>query len=145
MSAVPALAQSPQDRMFPDQANCYARIYAPEHLAAHPKQRVTEMRLSPDVQIAAPLLALHIEVTLRGTPGGAFEFYGYCENEGETTLYCAMEGDAGGFTLTPARSGAVLLTVSSLGMSFENDAGFVTLEHKKGDDRTFLLQPSPCQ
>ncbi len=118
--------------MFPDQANCYARIYAPEHLAAHPKQRVTEMRLSPDVQIAAPLLALHIEVTLRGTPGGAFEFYGYCENEGEATLYCAMEGDAGGFTLT-------------LGMSFENDAGFVTLEHKKGDDRTFLLQPSPCQ
>lgn len=143
--AAPALAQSPQDRMFPDAATCYARSYSAAHLAQHPAQRVTAMRLSPDFQIADPLLVLHVELRLRGTPGGDFEGYGYCENNGADTLYCGMEGDAGGFTVTPAKGGAVLVTVSSVGMSFENDAGFVTLEKAKGDDRAFLLRPSPCK
>lgn len=142
--ADPAFAQSPQDRMFPDASSCYSRTYSADHLAQHPAQRVTEIRLSPDFQIAAPLLGLHVEMRLRGTPGGAFEGYGSCENEGGDTLFCGMEGDAGGFAVTPAKDGAILVTVSRLGLSFENEAGFVTLEKDKGDDRTFLLRPSPC-
>ena len=38
-----------------------------------------------------------------------------------------------------------LVTVSRSGMSFENEAGFVTLERQTGDDRSFLLRPSPCR
>lgn len=30
-------------------------------------------------------------------------------------------------------------------MSFENDAGFATLERKSGGDRSFLLQPVACR
>lgn len=145
MLGSPALAQSPQDRMFPGPDSCYSRTYTADHLAKHPRQRVTDIRISPDFQIAAPRLGLRVTLRLRGTPGGAFEGYGYCENEGGDTVYCTMEGDAGGFAVTPAKGGAVLVSVSSLGMSFENDAGFVTLERNKGDDRRFLLRPSPCK
>jgi hypothetical protein len=131
--------------MFPDAATCYARVYADAHLAQHPAQRVTRMRLTPDFQIAGPLLVLHVELNLRDVPGGWFEGIGSCENAGSTSLYCTMEGDAGGFTVTPAKDGAVLVSVSELGMSFENARGFATLESAQGDDRNFLLRPSPCQ
>lgn len=144
MLAPPALAQSPQDRMFPDAASCYARLYTQGHLAQHPEQRVIAMRLGPDFQIADPFLGLRVEVELRGRTGGSFEGYGYCENQGDE-LYCGLEGEAGGFTVEAARGGSVLVTVTSLGMSFENAAGFVTLEREQGDDRSFLLRPSPCQ
>lgn len=107
-------------------------------------QQVTSIRLAPDFQIADPQLGLHVTVVLRGSPGGAFEAYGYCANDGENTLSCGMEGDAGGFTVQSAKGGAVLVSVSSLGMTFENAAGFVTLEKNKGDDRAFILRPSPC-
>jgi hypothetical protein len=131
--------------MFPDASTCYARVYADAHLAKHPAQRVTRMRLTPDFQIADPLLGLHVELNLRGVPGGWFEGIAYCENAGSKLLDCTMEGDAGGFSVTPARDGAVLLSVSGLGMSFENAGGFATLEADQGDDRNFLLRPSPCQ
>ncbi|HLQ18468.1 MAG TPA: hypothetical protein VK146_05765 [Tabrizicola sp.] len=144
MLLTPALADSPQDKLFPDATRCYARSYSADHLAQHPAQRVTQLRLSPDFRIGKPLLVLKVDLSLRGTPGGPFEGYGYCETKGDDTLYCGIEGDGGGFTVTPARNGAILLTVSSLGMSFENAAGFVTLDRETGDDRSFMLRPSPC-
>lgn len=144
MFANPAGAQSPQDRMFPDPATCYARVYTAQHLSQHPEQRVTTMRLSPDAQTDDPRLVLQVQVVMRGTSGGDFEGFGYCENQGGE-LYCAMEGDAGGFSISPARDGAILVAVSSLGLSFENEAGFVSLTKDKGDDRSFLLRPSPCR
>ena len=52
---------------------------------------------------------------------------------------------AGGFSIDQRDDGAILVAVSSLGLSFENDSGFVTLERNKGDDRSFLLRPSPCK
>lgn len=131
--------------MFPGADSCYARVYTDAHLTKHPIQRVTQISISPDLTIDAPLLGLHVQLELRDVPGGAFEGYGYCENEGNHTLYCGMEGDAGGFRITPAKSGAVLIEVSSLGMSFENTAGFATLEARSGDDRSFLLQPVACR
>jgi len=143
MFATPTFAQSPQDLMFPSADSCYQRSYSAAHLAKHPAQRVTELRLGPDAGMAATGLALRVEVRLRGTPGGWFEGYGYCESAGGVTLDCLMEGDAGDFAVTPARGG-ILVTVGRSGMSFENDAGFVTLDSKTGDDRSFLLRPSPC-
>lgn len=94
---------------------------------------------------AEPLLGLFLEVTLRGVPGGTFDAYAGCENAGAETLYCAMEGDAGAFQITPARNGGILVAVSRLGMGFENDDGFATLEAKSGDDRSFILRPQDCR
>lgn len=143
-SALPALAKSPQDQMFPGRDSCYARSYTEDHLATHPAQRVTEIAVIPDFTIADPMLGLRVLVRLRGVPGGDFEAFAYCENEGASTLYCGMEGDAGSFAITPAKNGAILIQVSSLGMSFENDSGFATLERNQGDDRSFILRPASC-
>lgn len=140
----PGLAQSPGDQMFPGAGSCYVRAYGKDHLAAHPAQRVTGITLSPAPGFADPHLGLYITLRLRGVPGGDFEAYAACENEAGH-LYCSMEGDAGGFQIDPAKGGAVLLTVSSLGMTFENDAGFATLERNAGDDRSFLLRPAACR
>ena len=140
-----AQAKSPQDQMFPGTDSCYTRSYSDDHLAKHSAQRVTDISVSPDFTIADPMLGLHVLLHLRGVPGGAFEAYGYCENEGGHTLYCGMEGDAGGFQITPGKNGAILIEVSSLGMTFENDSGFATLERNSGDDRSFLLRPAACR
>lgn len=139
------MAESPQQQMFPGRDSCYARTYTKDHLATHPAQRVIEIAVLPDFTIADPMLGLRVLVRLRGVPGGAFEGFAYCESEGASTLYCGMEGDAGGFAITPAKNGAILIHVSSHGMSFENDAGFATLERNQGDDRSFILRPASCR
>jgi hypothetical protein len=143
---LPALAQaqSPQDRMFPRGDLCYARTYGVLHLGQHPEQRVTRFSISPDFVTAAPALALELRLDLRGNNGGAFTAYAVCENEGDV-LYCTMEGDAGGFQISQARNRAILVEVSSRGMSFENEGGFTTLERNRGDDRSFLLRPAECR
>lgn len=142
--SAPALALSPQDQMFPDRASCYARSYSKDHLAKHPAQQVTEIAVKPDFEIADPMLGLRLWLRLRGVPGGTFEGFAYCENEGGSTLYCGLEGDAGAFVVTPAKGGSILVEVGRYGMSFENAAGFVTLERDQGDDRSFLLHPASC-
>ncbi len=143
---LPALAQaqSPQDKMFPRGDLCYARNYGALHLGQHPEQRVTRFSISPDFVTAAPALALELRLDMRGAGGGAFTAYAVCENEGDV-LYCTMEGDAGGFQITPARNRAILVEVGSRGMSFENEGGFTTLERNRGDDRSFLLRPTDCR
>lgn len=142
--ATPAVAQSPADRFFPTDRQCYARSYTDAHLADHPAQRVTRMEVRPDRAAMAPFLGLWVDLTLRGVPGGAFEALAQCENI-EDQLYCTMEGDAGAFSLTAAKGGAVLLSVGSRGMGFENEVGFTTLERDQGDDRSFLLRPVACR
>jgi hypothetical protein len=144
MLATPIAAKSPQDQMFPDSTSCYARIYTAEHLATHPKQQVTGISVSPDFEFADPLLGLHMTLELRNVPGGGFEAYAACENEGEHTLFCSLEGDAGGFQVNPAQDGAILIEVSRRGMTFENSEVFATIQGKAGDDRSFLLPPTAC-
>jgi hypothetical protein len=137
-------AQSPAQAMFPNQSGCYIRQYSPDHLASHPAQRVTTILLVPEASIAAPMLGLWVNVTLRGVPGGEYEALAYCENSG-TLLSCGMEGDAGSFTVRPDKNGSVLVDVGRYGMSFENERGFETLESSRGDDRSFRLNPAVCR
>ena len=144
-SSLSAGAESPQDQMFPRGDSCYARNYGALHLSQHPDQRVTRFAVSPDFVSDAPRLALELRLQLRGNSGGAFEAHAICENQGEATLYCGMEGDAGGFQITRAKNRGILITVSSLGMSFENEGGFVTLDRNSGDDRSFILRPVACK
>lgn len=138
-----AAAQSPQDRMFPNGEVCYARSYGPLHLSQHPEQRVTDFAIHPDFMTDAPAFALELRLSLRGDDGGAFAAHAVCENQGDA-LFCLMEGDAGGFQITPARNRSILVEVSSLGMTFENEGGFTTLERDRGDDRSFILRKRPC-
>jgi hypothetical protein len=144
LSGPAAEAQSPQEQMFPRGDSCYARNYGAAHIARHPEQRVTRFAVSPDFVSKAPRLALELRLSLRGDGGGAFAAQAICENNGGS-LYCAIEGDAGGFQIDPARNRSIQITVSSLGMSFENEGGLVTLERNSGDDRSFILRPVACR
>jgi hypothetical protein len=102
LAGAPLAAQAPTELMFPGKSGCYERQYSTDHLAGHPAQRVTEISLTAEGSIADPMLGLWVHVTLRGAPGGSFEALAYCENEGGQ-IYCGMEGDAGGFTVAPAK------------------------------------------
>lgn len=141
LSALPAAAENAIRSFFPDEASCYGRSYSPDHLKSHPEQRVTAMAISPDFAIADPMIGLWFATSLRGVPGGNFEGYAYCETGGPGQLLCGMEGDAGSFTLSAAKNGALLLEVGRYGISLEADSGYVTLESHQGDDRSFILQP----
>jgi len=134
--ALPAGAEPLRARLFPEDAACYMRLYGADHLAGHPQQRVTRLALigEPGQSDASTLVA-----TLRVDIRGSAETYvgsAYCQGEGDS-LSCGMEGDAGHFTLSPARMG-VLLRVDGA-ISFEGQGDFLTLSGETGDDRLFLL------
>jgi hypothetical protein len=143
--AGPTLADTALEKMFPGKSGCYARSYSAEHLDTHPAQRVTDISVVPEAEVADPMIGLWVSLTLRGVPGGAFEGLAYCENSRSQALDCGLEGDAGSFSITPAKNGAILIEVGRYGMSFENDTGFATLESRQGDDRSFILRPAPCR
>lgn len=136
---LPLLAQTGAVAMFPPQAACFQRHYDAAHLAKHPQQQVVDIALTPaEGQIVSTSLVVDIAVTLRD--GERYIGSAYCEPQA-AGLSCGMEGDAGAFGLGLRNGGALLLTVSPLGMSFENDQGFLTLSGDSGDDRAFLMQP----
>lgn len=140
--ATPALGQSPRDTMFPSDASCYLRHYDKAHLASHPQQQVREIAIGPQTgSFESDVLSLTVTLSLRGVP----EIYSgtaYCENTGGG-LSCQMEGDAGWFTLTPRRKGAVLMAVGKGGLVFEG-RNFIYISGTMGDDRDFLLPPVPA-
>lgn len=140
-----ALAQSPQRKLFPRDDSCYARNYGAAHLARHPDQQVTQFSITPDFVSASPALAVELRLALRGSGGGAFAASAICESTGDDALYCTMEGDAGGFQITPTKNRSILIQVGNLGMTFENEGGFTTLEQDAGDDRSFVLRPVTCR
>jgi hypothetical protein len=141
VAAGAAQAQSPMDRLFPGPEACYARDYTEAHLASHPMQQATSLALTPSPRRPGDRFQdLRLTATVRAMPGEVLTALAYCENIDET-LFCAMEGDAGGFTLRAADGGAVLVEVTRLGMTFEGMRGFVTFAHDRGDDRSFLLRP----
>lgn len=135
-----AEAQSPAQRMFPTDAQCYTQAYDAAHLAGHPAQRVTRIALIQDRDVRQPLLGLLVQIGLRGETV-VREASSFCAMEGAVALACRMEDGAGGFTMQPARDGQVLLRVSPQGMEF----GDVTLEPERADDRAFLLRPVVCR
>ncbi len=118
-------------------AACYLRRYSAQHLRDHPEQRVAAMALGLVAMEGADAV-LSLGVRLRG--GARYEGSAYCAQDGEG-LDCLMEGDAGRFSLTPGKKGALRLAVGARGISFEGADGFVTLEGTSGDDRVFLLPP----
>ena len=136
--ANPALAKDLLGTVFPGGSGCYERVYSKSHLAEHPEQMVK--RITFGIARSAPTYPNYtvttVTIVLRGDP----ELYandGYCRNNGDH-IFCSMEGDMGGFTVKPAKDGAVLLTVTKDGMSFEGNR-FVDISGTTGDDRSFSL------
>jgi hypothetical protein len=135
----PASAATLRDMMFPGNASCYLRQYSDAHLAGHPDQLVAQIALGPTPgnTYEPGWIVLTVTVRLRGSQetymGGAI-----CDLAGDR-LDCAMEGDAGAFTLTRAKDGGVMLNVSPRGMAFEGEQDFIEISGTSGDDRAFLM------
>lgn len=125
--------------MFAGAADCYARSYSAAHLADHPNQLVTDIALTPDrASPALGELRLILELRLRGL-AETLVATAYCDPAPATALDCKLEGDAGGFTVTPAKGDALTVTVGPFGMHFEGVRDFIEIRADRGDDRVFRL------
>jgi hypothetical protein len=143
MSASAALAQDAQTPLFPGSESCYAQGYGADHLARHPTQRVTQIALRPEGPTTGSERVLHVLLRLRDVPGG-FGAYADCDIEAASSLACTMRKNAGGFRVSAAEAGAILVEVAQSGMRFENDTVMVRLEAATGADRSFMLRPVAC-
>lgn len=142
MLALALFSQTAQARPLIDShftsGGCFVREYAADHLAKHPDQMVKYISLSISA-LDAPdgITLMDVIVNLRGKPE-YFHGLAYCEPQRDA-LVCSMEGDAGAFRLEGARNGALRLSVSDQGVSFEGQSEFVTLDGNRGDDLVFLI------
>lgn len=141
--STPAAAQFLAERFAPaNPPACYARIYEPEHLAAHPRQRLESfiLRAEPEAEAAAaPAVALAFAFTLKGDPN-TYEGLAFCDDR-RAGADCAVEGDGGGFALR-ASDGALLLTVAGR-LEVEGGLGFSPDLARGGDDTVVKLFPAP--
>lgn len=157
--AAPALADQPLTRHFGAMNSCYARTYSAAHLADHPKQQVTAIRLDhfprhsgpfgadnkPLIYPEAPEIVVNLGVTLRGSDD-THSATGFCWPEGDG-MSCGLECDGGRFNLVD-RSGSKLLITGGSDIYFHDcDAGDTVLS-RDPDDKSFLLTRLPdaqCQ
>jgi hypothetical protein len=131
------LPEQSQSRLIDPGGVCYLRRYTADHLQSHPQQKVSALGLIlyPDGDQTLATLYVTVRPGQVRAMGSA-----YCDPDGEG-LDCLMEGDAGRFSLTGARNGALRLSVAPRGISFEGERDFITLSGTSGDDRVFLLPP----
>lgn len=139
--ASPALAQSPQEALFPFDGHCYLRYYKAAHLAQHPAQQVQEIALGPYPGFAMGAdPRIKVAITLRS--GNRYDATAYCENDG-AVLSCQLEGDGGWFHLHPRPKGALMFEVGRRGIALEG-ADFLEISGTRGDDREFLMPHVPA-
>lgn len=138
--ALIAAAPASAIELFPGGIGCFQRDYSPEHLARHPMQMVTAMRLTgPPADAVIGDFALDLSMSLRDD-GEIYSGIAYCEPAGPG-LSCGLEGDAGNFTIFAAGAGAIMLRIGNGGIVLEGTRRFVELSGTSGDDREFLLRP----
>ena len=113
---------------------CYSRIYAADHLARHPRQRVAHIWFVEDPAMPpdGDRFALRFGFTL--TDGGSYTSVAYCAADGR----CSTEGDGGRVQFTERGQNLLLSVVDYLiveGADFSPDLA-------ESDDREFQLFPS---
>jgi hypothetical protein len=119
---------------------CYARTYTGEHLAEHPRQKVTEFFLTGSaVDDGRPPRSFTMDFgfRLKGS-SDVFGAVAVCAARGDGAT-CLVEGDGGGFTLTPRPDG-LLVTVEER-LEVEGAESFSPDLHDS-DDREFRLYAS---
>lgn len=145
LGPVPAMA-GPFETIFSGGTGCYRRVYDRAHLKAHPLQRTIEIEIGYRPQPAdrrgteSGLVQIYLFSRYRGDAkplAGGHE--AYCRPDGRTTS-CSVDGDAGGFFLTPLGRRSVRLEIKDR-LTIETDTDFVDMQ--ASDDRTFVLYRQP--
>lgn len=125
---------------------CYARLYTPEHLASHPRQRLTAFVLSESRYEQAPLpageFALTFAFQLKGNDD-VFQSEAICTDAAGAEVHCFVEGDGGDFTLRATAEG-LMWTVGER-VEVEGASSFSPDLAVGGDDRQVRLFPGPAE
>jgi hypothetical protein len=123
---------------------CFARVYDRTHLAQHPDQIITAVKLriypSPSGSHYARYFSVRME---RRGEDKALHSEGYCEQHGSVTS-CYVECDGGGIRVFPQSNSTILMRLGRLTMSAcadeDIDRGAAIVEVTGGkDDHEFLL------
>jgi hypothetical protein len=144
--ATPALANSLETFLAAKGGNsCWERSYDAAHLKANPRQLVTSVRLSAEVQDGG---AIHADIgfNLRKRTGqsGPFDYAAgsYCAAKG-AAIACPSEWDAGIFTIERSGDG-ILVKHSGMIVNPSNydseDIADTAIDLSKSDDASFLLR-----
>jgi hypothetical protein len=138
----PLLARPLESELPPKTPACYERIYDAAHLAAHPKQEVTRIRLVHTGQSAPnEVMFLTIDIAVRGKRE-VYSLGGVCEADGRG-LNCTPEWNAGTFRVEASQDGSLLVTNRSMLFNPSNYAAEEPAPNAiklEGDDRTWRLQ-----
>ncbi|MDU8926693.1 hypothetical protein RXV86_04770 [Alisedimentitalea sp. MJ-SS2] len=146
----PALAEPPLSRHFGAEQSCYERVYSDSHLAQHPLQRVTHIRLTHDAKHSgpfgtdgkpmlypdAPEIVVNFWVALRGYPD-MYNATGFCWPEGDG-MGCGLECDGGQFSLEDRGPDQILLKINNEIYFHDCDEGEEVLTAEP-DDKSFLM------
>lgn len=122
---------------------CYARTYTPEHLKAHPEQRVTDIELdmaktNPDGKpITEESIELGFGLKVKDKEGW-YTNSAICKSDG-ARMQCFLEGDGGSLTLEAAENGGVKVSTGEYGIAIEGAEDFLEIAGNRGDDRVFVL------
>jgi hypothetical protein len=131
---------------------CFVRTYDPEHLARHPQQKVTAMKLLVTAERPPEddrrNFAFRVGVKLRNQ-AGTFDSAGDCghvrtseEASGAPRLQCAVDCDGGGITVKlPEQSKSVTLELETIRLWKRNSLDDEEHHALEGgaDDRVFRL------
>jgi hypothetical protein len=128
---------------------CFVRKYDAAHLAQHPKQKVTAMRLLVSAQEFEESPGLQYSfragVTLRGTKG-AYEATGDCTrplaseiSADKLKLQCGVECDGGSLSIELANADKSTLVRIEEGIRISRDNGSERSLAASADDRVFRL------
>ncbi len=131
-------------------SNCYARGYQADHMAAHPKQRVTYFALDHQGDEPADAskpagFVVNFSFTVKAIDD-TFAGAAACTERGAGAT-CVAENGGGSFSLSAAGKGVSLAVGSNLrGAGWRTGKANLSPDLAVGgDDRVFLLSPSPAQ
>jgi hypothetical protein len=118
---------------------CFARVYDPAHLAAHPRQTVTRFALSdPGADWRATQTPGHFNLAFGFQLTSGADVYsgvGICQPDSER-VNCDIEGDGGSFSIT-ANGDGLRITVSRMQVEGQND---FSPDLAEADNRIMLLR-----
>jgi hypothetical protein len=123
--------------------SCWERTYDAAHLKAHPRQRVTKIRLSTEVQDDGNIVA-SLGINLRQRLGGQkfdYSAFGRCEAR-QDFLACPSEWEAGTFVIEKAKGGILVYNKGMIVNPSNYDAEDIapgSVDLSKSDDKAWLL------
>ncbi|NUB43229.1 hypothetical protein GEU84_002435 [Fertoebacter nigrum] len=119
---------------------CFVRSYTRAHLAQHPRQTVRQMMVIRSAE-RAPQGGVVVDVLVAvNAPDPTHAIQASCTARGDRQVCVNTDGSQGGFTLSAAKNGALLMQLMPQGLVFgAADNEGVWLQGDAGDDREFLI------